>query len=374
MFALNSPCSHRLEDELHFHSFRAISSCNASTSSSTYTLIWLCKHAKMASGGGKDESRLRLVKDKGEDPEAWNEFLADEDRQSFSYVRPFASASESTFFSAATLDSWFRALHPDSFGAANDGAWTDSHYKVRWTPRLSCVPARLRFASVPVWKLFFTCPFWCHPWRLPIVLLNLCAPHTWPGRDAVAQNSLGCLWWQVHVWVWLLGHVAAADNRPEDETSLARDHTRCCASVRGCGGGSPGGRRFALQYWWWSCEFCELEFLSARRWRGFSRRCQSLPECGVLHCMCVCMSIHLHSSACLGFRLYADTHICIYTYLQIQMCIYIIIYTNTCMSTNTYMYICGYAHVFFTYIYRQREPQSFILILEHIYTYMYIYI
>jgi len=86
----------------------------------------------------------------GEDPEVWNEFLADEDSQSFSYVRAFTSASKNAIFSAATLDSWFRALHPDSFGAVNDGAWTDSHYKVRWTPRLCRVPASLHFASVPV--------------------------------------------------------------------------------------------------------------------------------------------------------------------------------------------------------------------------------
>jgi hypothetical protein len=59
------------------------------------------------------------------------EFVVDEERRCYSFVRPFASTDEHPSLTGAQLDAWFSALHPDSFGALNAGAWTDAHYKVR---------------------------------------------------------------------------------------------------------------------------------------------------------------------------------------------------------------------------------------------------
>jgi len=58
------------------------------------------------------------------------EFVVDEERRSFSFVRPFASTVEHPSLTRAQLDVWFSALHPASFGNLNAGAWTDAHYKV----------------------------------------------------------------------------------------------------------------------------------------------------------------------------------------------------------------------------------------------------
>ena len=115
------------------------------------------------------------------------EFVVDEEHQSYSFVRPFASTAEHPSLTRAQLDSWFSALHPASFGSLNAGAWTDARYKVMRVPWVT------QSVNLPEQS---TCSD----------LIPLRA-----GRATAAQDSLVRLRQRMQVRIRLLRHLAAAD-------------------------------------------------------------------------------------------------------------------------------------------------------------------